>query len=400
MRQSPEQVRFVSSRPSLARGIGQALIVAALIGCGGGGDGITVSNNVASIRFVTQPGTVQINQPFTVSVELLNSGGERIASATQVVTISATGATLSGGLSVAAVAGLATFANLSITSAGTNVQIQASAAGRSVTSAAFAATDPCGSVTLTIPGNASGTVSDASCLLGSTRAVVYQFTAPAFGASAFSTNATFPARVEVTTIPAGVNIALINSDGLTVSGEWLVPAGTYLFRVGARSGTGTFTVTATNPAGNTGCVLRAFVVSGSFAQSLAADDCDGPRSFADIFAVSSSQACTISLSSATIDTYLTIIDASTLALIAEDDDSGEGTNSELQFATCSAGGNPIAILAESFDVDEVGPYTITIQLQGSGAAPDVSTEVPRVMAAPMSAEMLSKLPRPAHRSKN
>jgi hypothetical protein len=344
---------------------------------------------------------VQINQPFTVTVELLNSSGERIASATQVVTLSATGATLSGGLSVAAVAGLATFANLSITSAGTNVQIQASAAGRSVTSAAFAATDPCGPVTLTIPGNASGTVSDASCLLGTTRAVVYEFTAPASGASAFSTDATFPARVEVTTIPAGANIALINSQGSTVAGEWLLPAGTYLFRVGARSGTGTFTVASTNPAGNTGCVLRALVVGGTFAQSLAADDCVDPTdAFADLFAIAATIGCTISMTSAAVDTYLTVVDAASGNVIAEDDDSGEGTNSELTLTTCSAAGGPIAIFASSFDPGEVGAYTITIQLLGSGAAPDVSTEVPRVTPVPMSAELLSKLPIPARRSKS
>ena len=400
MRQSPEQVRFVCSRPSLARGLAQAFVVAALIGCGGG-DGITVSNNVASLRFVLQPGTVQINQPFTVSVELLNSGGERIASATTVVTISATGATLSGATSVAAVAGLATFPSLSITSAGTNVQIQATAAGRSVTSAAFAATDPCGPVTLTVPGNTSGTISDASCLIGSNRSAVYSFVAPATGAATFSTNAAFSARAEVTTNPAGTNITFINSQGSTVTAEWLLPAGTYLFRVGARSGAGAYSVTSTSTTGTGGCNLRAFVVGGAFLQNLAADDCtDAIGAFVDIFAIYSTSSCTITLSSGAIDTYLTVLDPIAGDVIIEDDDSGGGTNSQVTLASCGVSGNPLALLASSFSVGEVGAYTITIQLGGSEPAPDVLTDAPLATPVPMSAEVLSKLPIPSRRSKN
>jgi hypothetical protein len=375
---------FRSAAREVVRSSVRLLALALLVACGGGGDGITVSTNVAGVRFVTQPANVAVGQPFSVSVELITSGGARATAATNVVTLTASGATLNGSTSVAAVAGLATFTGLTVATGGTGVQLQASAAGFSSSSVAFTAIDPCAPVVLSVPGNANGTVNDTSCLLGGLRVALYRFTSTGTGANAFSTNAAFPARVEVTTVPPGDNVSFINSQGATVNGEWLLPAGTYHFRVSARSGNGAYSVTATNPGGNAGCNVRAFVVSGNYTQALANTDCVfGDGSFYDVFYIYSTRACTVTLRSTAFDTYLIFADAQSGSTLAEDDDAGggpDGTDSQLSRPACNAAGNPLAIVANSFSAANVGAYTLAIQLAGGGA--DFATEAPVVLEMP------------------
>ena len=86
-------------------------LLASGLACGSG-DGGTATVDVATLRFILQPGTSGAGVPITASVELLSATGERVASATNQVTLSATGATLGGTTTVAAVAGLATFTGL------------------------------------------------------------------------------------------------------------------------------------------------------------------------------------------------------------------------------------------------------------------------------------------------
>jgi hypothetical protein len=370
--------------PELVRPAARLLALGLLAACGGGGDGITVNANVAGVRFVNQPANVTVGQPFSVSVELITSGGDRATSATNVVTLTASGATLNGSTAVAAVAGLATFTGLTMTSGGTGVQLQASAAGFSSSSVAFTSTDPCGPIALSVPGNANGTINDTSCLLSGLRVALYRFTSTGSGANTFNVDAAFPARVEVTTVPPGDNVSFINSQSAQVNGEWLLPAGTYQFRVSARSGNGTYSITATNPAGNTGCTVRAFVVSGNYTQALANSDCQfSDMSYYDVFYIYSTRACTVTLRSTAFDTYLIFADAQSGSTLAEDDDNGGGpmgTDSQLSRPACNAAGNPLAIVANSFGPTEVGSYTLAVQLAGGGA--DVVTEAPIVLEMP------------------
>jgi hypothetical protein len=112
----------------------------ALLGtaCGGGGDGITVSGGISGVRFVGQPAPGTAGNTFTVNVELVNSSGTRVTSATDVVTLTINGgAAISGTTSQAAVAGLATFSGLSVTRAGNDYQITASAKGFTIASSTF-----------------------------------------------------------------------------------------------------------------------------------------------------------------------------------------------------------------------------------------------------------------------
>lgn len=104
-------------------------------------DGGPTAVQISSLRFVTQPSTVAAGVPFTVSVELLGSNGQRALRAKDIITITAVGgAAVSGPSSLAADDGLATFEGLSVTSAGATVQLSASAGGLSASSAAFSVT--------------------------------------------------------------------------------------------------------------------------------------------------------------------------------------------------------------------------------------------------------------------
>ena len=123
-----------------------AFILATLNSCGGGG-GIAVTPTtpipatptVAFIRFLTQPGSATAGQTFSVSVELVASDGTRVTSATNAVVLSVSGgATLGGPTSVSAVGGLATFAGISLTKAGSSFQITATSGTFTAIGNAFA----------------------------------------------------------------------------------------------------------------------------------------------------------------------------------------------------------------------------------------------------------------------
>jgi hypothetical protein len=103
----------------------------------GGGD-----NVVAGLRFTLQPvSSTAAGTTFSVSVELLNSAGDKIGSADDVVTLTVSGgASLTGSTSQAAVNGVATFSGLSITRSGTGYTITASANGVNASSSSFTVT--------------------------------------------------------------------------------------------------------------------------------------------------------------------------------------------------------------------------------------------------------------------
>jgi hypothetical protein len=101
-------------------------------GGGGGGGGATP----AGLRFLTQPpASLSAGQTFSVAVEIISASGARVTTATTTVTVAlapnVSSATLSGTTSVAAVAGVATFTNLSVSGVTTAFSgtITATAAG-------------------------------------------------------------------------------------------------------------------------------------------------------------------------------------------------------------------------------------------------------------------------------
>lgn len=101
----------------LASGLALALVSTA---CPRGDCGPTCpsASPVIVAQFVAMPGVVIAGQPFGVTVQLVSSGGQRQTTATNAVTLSISGASLSGNTTASAVAGVATFSGLSLTKAG------------------------------------------------------------------------------------------------------------------------------------------------------------------------------------------------------------------------------------------------------------------------------------------
>ncbi|MGH9941632.1 MAG: pre-peptidase C-terminal domain-containing protein [Pyrinomonadaceae bacterium] len=109
--------------------------------------------------------------------------------------------------------------------------------------------------------------------------------------------------------------------------------------------------------------------------ALSTSDCRLPdNSYFDVytFAASAGQQVTISMSSSSFDTYLVLLDAAD-EFIAEDDDGGGGTNSRIS-VTLPAGGT-YSIIANSFDPNTTGSYSVTLTSGGGGGC-TIATPVP------------------------
>ena len=355
-----------------------ATIIVATGACGGGSDGITVAAKVASLRFVSQPTNVKVGETFSVQVELLSSTGARVPTAADVVTlaVSGTGASLTGTTSVAAIAGLASFSGLGVSAASASLQLTASAAGKTVTSAAFAASDPCAATGLTFPGSVSGTLGSTSCTINTNATAVYRFQTNGQAGVQFNVTSSFAVpAVEVTSDPPGNNVVWRSVTNGTVTAEWLLPSGTYLVRAGARNGgTGSFTLTgSTSPLNNPACNDRTLVVGLTLTnQALANTDCphsSGDGTFFDSYIIYSTKQCTITMSSATMDSFIEVVDAvNTNVFIDNDDDSGGGLNSTLTLPSCSSGSNPIEIRANTTPFPPLtGNYNLSVTITGGGS---------------------------------
>jgi hypothetical protein len=186
--------------------------------------------------------------------------------------------------------------------------------------------------------------------------------------------------IEVMSDPPG-NDAAINSQGTAaVTGEWLLPAGSYLFRVRAQSatGSGTFTITGTSTNGATnngaGCTagvpFRLLVVGGTYgSQSLNTGDCvASDASFVDYYVIRSLKPCTITFTPTGFDAYLAIYDIIGGAPITAKDDFATGLAEHIDLAACSTStGNPIEIQANTFASGETGTYTLSVVITGGGS---------------------------------
>jgi hypothetical protein len=112
----------------------------------------------------------------------------------------------------------------------------------------------------------------------------------------------------------------------------------------------------------------------SLTSTLSTTDCRlGDGSFTDLWSLDLSSAADvrITMSSTAVDAYLGLVDLTTGQIVAEDDDSGGGTDALIEI---SLGAGAYLILANSFDADETGTYTLAVtevsasQSPGSAAA--------------------------------
>jgi hypothetical protein len=248
----------------------------------------------------------------------------------------------------------------------------------------------CTPATMAFPGTATGSLPSAgACVISGAIATVQRFTAPGTGGVTLTGSATYSHIVEVTTDPVGSGQVSFIGTG-AIGAEWLLPAGTYLFRMfAAPTSSGPFTITGTATSGNSnnssgGCTsgvpLRVIVTGGTYGnQSLGSGDCsftDG--SLFDSYFLRSMRECTITMTPSGFNAYMFIADAITGTRIRTVDNSTATNASGAEsttLASCSNenGANPIQIVANSFTGGETGTYTLTVTFTGGSSLMDGSS---------------------------
>ena len=166
------------------------------------------------LAFTVQPSNVAVNASITppVQVSVEDALGNLIATATNAVTIAignnaGPGGVLSGTLTTNAVAGVATFSNLSINTAGTGYTLTAAAAGlTSATSSAFNVT-PAGGGTFTVSYSPQPLILSSATGAASTLTVTVTPSGGFTGMVAVTpTAATLPPGVSCTPSPLNINV--------------------------------------------------------------------------------------------------------------------------------------------------------------------------------------------------
>lgn len=278
-----------------------------------------------------------------------------------------------------------------------SLTITATVAGTPIVFSPVLVQEACAPGALTIPGLTTATVSSQGCVIASRPTAPFRFSTTGSGAVIFAVTASFPAAIDVTTDPPGDGIVV--TGGQNVSGEWLLPAGTYLVRVGAVSGEGTFGMTASSGPGNSGQVVRLIATSGTFAQTLGAGDfvfpqLFGDNSFWDLYRVQSARSCTITArktgAGSNLDLLLLLSDQSG-ELFALDDDSGGGTDPQIVLSQCQTAGGPITIMVNHYLETGTGPYDLTVTFGAS--APSFVGSAPSSVS---SEELIQRLRNPTH----
>ena len=217
---------------------------------------------------------------------------------------------------------------------------------------------------LSFPGSVDGTQPCGAYAEGVRAASLYEFTT-AGGGAAFTITSTFVPQFQVKLAPAS-NDVLFEFPVAPVTVEWLLPAGTYLFRVSSGGGAGTFNLTGASVSANTGDDDRALVTGGTYTgQQLAAGDKvladDG--SYYDAFYFRSSLACTVTLRSSAFRPYLIIVDELTRQRVAPDVTTPIGVDAVTQLPSCNAPSNrALLIVANSFSAGQTGAYTLVLDV--------------------------------------
>jgi hypothetical protein len=355
-------------------------LASVVLACSGGSDGGGIDVPVTTdLRFVKQPGAVQTNEPFSVSVELVGQNGKRLTTLTSTVTLSLVGGgTIDGTTSVAAVAGLATFSGLSMPVPGSALQITATASGISATSASFAAADACAAVAIAFPANVNASFPSQYCSADGKRATFLQFSRPNTGFTRFSVTAANVAFApEIAIVPAGLSefISFTLKTGFTgyTEGQWVLPTGSYRMRVIAASGTaGAFVISGST---TVSCVIYALLpfTTATYTNRIEPGNTslgDCPTRTADVFTIYSTKPCTFTMRGAlaSFDAFL-FVSTEANAIITTDDNSGggiAGKDARISLPSCRDGSNPIKITAttSSTPPTTTGDYTLQVEITG------------------------------------
>jgi hypothetical protein len=314
-----------------------------------------------SIIFI--PGT-----PTPIEFSFTDAYGNPLAGQPASVTSSLTGTMLNPASGTTNEAGV--FATTFTATTGGIAMLAATISGTSVTLGGhLAATEFCAPIQMSVPGSVSGTIPIATCDAVGRPAAVYRFSKSGGGGVAFTAVPSgFTARVEVKTSLTEPSVAIQPTAGIPTA-EWLLPDGSYLYRISALSVTasGSYTITSSAISGTTGRTTRFLVAPGTYTgQALSLTDREyGDGTMYDYFVLYSNRRCTITMRSTAFDAVLEMDDAVAEQSFAFDNNSAGGTDARITLNSCSRNGNPVGILANSNLAGNgstaTGAYTLTVE---------------------------------------
>ncbi len=270
----------------------------------------------------------------------------------------------------------------------------------------------CGMYGVSAPFTIFGNLNSSSCSdgdAGLTSGDLFAFSVGAQTGLRLSTNPTaFASRVALraSRVAAGY-IYWDAPGGVAINHKWLLPANAYTSLFGTPDGgTGPYSLFASRESeGTSDCeVVTLLGQDITTAQALSTSGCSSGGYFESWFAVYSWQACTISMSSASFDTYLEAYDQDG-NLLAGDDDGGGSTNSRLSLSTCSASDEPaphqvLFIKATSAFSESTGPFILQIAFDASHTASRSVRQVQRAASTPVTIDARRTQIRKLSRDKN
>ncbi len=231
---------------------------------------------------------------------------------------------------------------------------------------------------LTLGASAAGTVTlNNGCVLNRHSAAAYSLTVSDLGSSPVvaltgtGVSAGFFPEITITPEPPTSSYLYYPNTTHTVANgprEWLLPSGTFRASISSATGSdGAFSLLATSSVGAPGCSIRILLALNATytGQSVSSTDCNDPSGpyYADLFALSDSRPCTITMRAA-FDAFLEVdfVDGT----YTSDDNSGGGTDAQITLPTCNYGGGPPQIVAWSKLPGVTGAYTLTLSFTGAG----------------------------------
>lgn len=218
----------------------------------------------------------------------------------------------------------------------------------------------CLPVPVSLPFTLSGTlIREQGCIIGGAPYELFRFTTATGGGVSMDIDAFFLATMNLRDDPAAQNVPLFALQ--PVNRQWLLPAGTWEFRIGAEEGQGPYTVSAKGSPANRGDTIRILAVAGTYTgQTLAAGDfINSIDSFTDSFAIYSQRPCTITVRSTAFDPFISLSNSFGIA-VGFDDNSGGGTDAQITRSSCTSTGGAIRIDIASGDPGATGPYTLIV----------------------------------------
>lgn len=237
----------------------------------------------------------------------------------------------------------------------------------------------CAASIIAFPANVSSTFPNSSCTVDGKQARFLKFTTSAGDVrfDVFANNDAFTPQLAV--MKEGTT-EFVSFDGAAGEGfgTWSLPAGTFVLRVIAASGTaGSFDIGGTNAP--TGCLAHAVLSLATATYSnriensgnTTTGDCVFPDRNYDKYLVYSAKPCTITMrSTGNLDAQLSVANGATHALITSDDNSGGGKDAKVIMPSCRVGTAPLEITATASDLapSSTGAYTLTIEITGGIAA--------------------------------